>query len=205
LVREIRVYVEGGGDGGAGRAEIRRGFGRFLDPLRERARRQRIGWSVIACGSRQSTFHEFRLALRKHPDAFNILLVDAEEAVSGTPSEHLRRRQEWRDHHLPDDHVHLMVQTVEAWLVADPEVLESFYGQGFQGNALPRRSNVEEIDKDELLAALNHAVRGTRKGSYHKISYCAGLLARMRPERVRPRAPHCERLFASLEQLLTPP
>lgn len=98
-----------------------------------------------------------------------------------------------------------MVQTVEAWLVADPEVLETFYGQGFQGSALPRRANVEEIGKDELLAAFDRAVRGTRKGSYHKISHCAGLLGRVRPERVRPRAPHCERLFASLEQLLTPP
>lgn len=202
---EIRVYVEGGGDGGAGRAAIRQGFGQFLNPLRERARRLQVRWSVVPCGSRHSTFADFRTALRAHRDAFNILLVDAEEAVSGTSWEHLRRRQECQDVRLPDEHGHLMAQTVEAWLIADPEVMETFYGQGFQASALPGRRNVEEIGKADLLAAIDRAVRGTRKGSYDKISHGAALLARLRPERVRPRAPHCERLFATLEQLLGQP
>ena len=49
MVSEVRVYVEGGGEGKETKASIRRGFGMFLGHLRNIAREQRIRWQIIAC------------------------------------------------------------------------------------------------------------------------------------------------------------
>jgi len=92
-----------------------------------------------------------------------------------------------------------MVQTVEAWLIADPDALASYYGQGFQRSALSKRQNVEAIPKTELVPSLDRATQRTQKGQYHKIRHCSDLLSRLNPEKVRSRARHCELLFTTLE------
>ena len=74
MVSEIRIYVEGGGDQRSGKASVQEGFSKFLSSLRERARQRHILWYVVACGSRQSTFDAFDIALRQHGDAFNVYL-----------------------------------------------------------------------------------------------------------------------------------
>jgi hypothetical protein len=92
-----------------------------------------------------------------------------------------------------------MVQTVEAWLIADADALAGFYGQGFQRSALPRRQNVEAIPKDDLASSLERATEHTQKGCYHKIRHCSDLLGRLNRELVRSRAHHCDLLFNTLE------
>ncbi len=92
-----------------------------------------------------------------------------------------------------------MVQTVEAWLVADPETLTRFYGQGFLRGLLPKRQDVEEIAKADLNRALDRATARTQKGRYHKILHCSILLGLLDPNRVRARARHCDLLFTTLE------
>lgn len=92
-----------------------------------------------------------------------------------------------------------MVQTVEAWLLADPDALAAYYGKGFHRNALPRRSDVEAIPKEQLFESLDRATAETQKGRYAKIRHCADLLGRLNQDRVRRRARHCELLFSSLE------
>lgn len=202
MIREIRIYAEGGGNDNPSRTQIRKGFGQFLDPLRQVARERRVRWDVVACGPREAAFENFQRALRSHPDAFNVLLVDAEDAVSRKPWEHLRQRDGWSGANLPDEHCHLMVRTVEAWIAADPTTLADYYGQGFQAKALPARKDIEAVDKERLMEALNRATAGTSKGRYHKIAHCSELLGRIRPDVVRERAPHCDRLFKTLEGLL---
>lgn len=204
VVDEIRIYVEGGGDSKSARSSIRAGFGQFLDSLRQLARERRIQWNVIACGPRNAAFANFETALRTHTEAFNVLLVDAEDAVSQTPWKHLEDRAGWeKPAPAADQHCHLMVRTVEAWLVADPEALESFYGQGFRRNVLPTRKDVESVEKPQLNEALKRATEGTTKGSYHKIGHCSELLGRIDPAKVRARAKHCDRLFTTLTGELT--
>jgi hypothetical protein len=95
MVSEIRIYVEGGGDGSESKAAIRQGFGQFLDPLRQLARSRRIRWQVVACGGRNSAFDDFKTALGSHEDAFNLLLVDSEAPVSQPPWDHLLVRDGW--------------------------------------------------------------------------------------------------------------
>ncbi|MEN8218298.1 MAG: DUF4276 family protein [Pseudomonadota bacterium] len=101
---------------------------------------------------------------------------------------------------VDDEHCHLMVQTMEAWLIADIETLQKFYGQGFKKNAIPKNPEVEKIDKKQLEPSLKAATRHTRKGEYHKIQHASKLLALLEVEKVRQVAPHCDRLFRILIQ-----
>jgi len=96
-----------------------------------------------------------------------------------------------------------MVQTMEAWLIADREALARFYGREFREGALPQHADVEHIDKSTLVPALQAATRLTSKGEYHKIRHGCVLLAQLESAKVRRAAPHCERLFITLERLLS--
>jgi len=202
-VKEIRIYVEGGGDANS-KARLRIAFSRFLGPLHDAAREKRIGWRVIACGSRSDTFTSFRIDLPRYRDALMLLLVDAEGPVTGGPAEHITHTDgAARDlAAVPDEQIHLMVEAMEAWIAADPPALSRYYGQGFQTSALPRHKNIEKVPKQDLFAALDNATRGTQKGRYHKIHHAPELLESVASGTVRKRAPHCDRLFLALEEAL---
>jgi hypothetical protein len=206
MVSEIRIYVEGGGDGSESKAAIREGFGQFLDPLRQMARNKAIRWQVIACGARNAAFDGFQTALRFHADAFNVLLVDSEGpiSVSHGPWDHLLARDRWtRPAAASDEQCQLMTQCVEAWLVADRATLRDFYGPGFNEGALPAHVTVEAVAKLDLSSGLERATQNTSKGRYHKIRHCAALLARLSPDVVRPKAAYCDRLFTTLSSIMT--
>ena len=100
---------------------------------------------------------------------------------------------------------HLMVQVMEAWLVADLDVLQDYYGQGFRANHIPKHDDIEAVPKDNVLAGLRAATAHTQKGAYRKIRHGADLLAKITPAKVRERAPHCERLFNALSEALAKP
>jgi hypothetical protein len=123
----------------------------------------------VACGPRRAAFENFLIALDTHPYAFNVLLVDSEGPVNNGPREHLKSRDGWNLPDISAEHYHLMVQMMEAWLVADRDALSWFYGQRFNGNAIPRNPNVEQIGKQDLESALKEATRHTPKGAYHTI------------------------------------
>ena len=194
---KVRIYVEGGGDSRNQKADLRQGFARFF---------QRAGHkvSVIACGSRHNAYRDFKNVLKHHTDSFNILLVDAESPVNAeNPWQHLRSRDNWEQPLATNaEQCQLMVQTMEAWFVADVEAMAKFYGQRFNRNAIPKRANVEEIPKHDLESALYEATKGTQKGEYAKIRHGAKLLGEIDPARVSERAPHCARLLTTLKTKL---
>ena len=198
MVSEIRIYVEGGGDQRSGKAFVREGFSKFLSSLNQMARKRHIRWDVVACGSRQSAFEDFENALRRHPEAFNVLLVDAEGPVTRSSWDHLQDRDRWSIRGVSGDHCHLMVQVMEAWIVADIETLKRFYGQGFNANPIPRQKDVESIAKTDLEYALAQATGNTQKGEYHKIRHGPKILGLVDVSKVRNRARHCERMFKTL-------
>lgn len=150
MVGEIRVYIEGGGDSRAAKDELRRGYSVFLSELRNAARQKQIRWQTVVCGGRDRAYAAFCSALSQHPNAFNVLLVDAEAAVTTTPWKHLKQRDAWDCRGAPDKHCHLMVQTMEAWFMADPDAVKDYFGQGFYPSRLPKTANVEAINKDRL-------------------------------------------------------
>lgn len=202
MVREVRIYAEGGGNVNLSRNKFRTGLSHFLAPLGRLARARQIAWSVIPCGPRTVAFESFRTALRTHPDTFNVLLVDSEAPVTQSPWTHLQEREGWEISGSREERCHLMAHCMESWLVADPETLAAFYGQGFRLKSLPSTPDIETVSKEKIAAALRHATRETQKGTYHKIRHGPDLLGRLDPARVRRRAKHCDRLFVTLEALL---
>lgn len=184
---------------------MRQGFNTFLSEVRDKARVHKIGFSIILCGSRSETFKDFERALIDHPDAFNLLLVDAENSVlEKDPRNHLQKQDGWNLSSYQENQCHLMVQTMETWLIADIRALKEFYGAGFKPNSLPKRRDIENIDKAELEKALKEATKNSKKGEYHKTRHASELLQKIEVGKVRKAAPYCERLFQELlEKLIT--
>jgi len=128
LVSSIKIYVEGGGKGKHTPGKCRKGFAEFFKKMVPDGRQPRVN----ACGPRNKTFKDFCTAIRQNPQNINILLVDSEGPVNKKPWEHLKNRDNWnRPDEVTDDSVHLMVQCMESWFLADKDVLEKYYGQGF--------------------------------------------------------------------------
>jgi hypothetical protein len=177
VVTEIRIYFEGHKD-------LRPGFGSFLGEIKSRARAKRIGCQVIACGG--TAIQDYLIALKKHQEAWNILLKDSEGSDNGhlkAPPGTDRKSVFW------------MVQLMEAWFLADPDALEQYYSKDFHATALRKNPKVEEIAKADVLACLERATKDTQKGSYHKTKHAPALLERIDPERVKKASPNCRRLF----------
>ncbi len=188
---EVHVYVEGGGKGGASTA-VRMGFVEFLKDACSPECRLR----VVPCGARNEARKVFEKAISDPVDGFCILLVDAEGPVraGATAKDHLG----WSLAGVDEDHVHLMVQTFEAWVVADENAIAEFYGQGFDRNALPQHANLEAVSKDDLDDALARATRGTKNRTYHKIRHGPSILAKANAATVSGRCASCAKLFEVL-------
>lgn len=202
MVKEIRIYIEGGGDSHKTKSFIRQGFSQFFKELVNEAKNNKIKWNITICGTRNNAFRDFKNALKSHPNAFNILLVDAEAPVKkNSPWEHLKLRDNWdKPAGVDDDNCHLMVQTMEAWFIADIATLKKFYGQGFKESGIPKTTNVETIAKDDLERILKTATVGTTKKEYHKINHAYQLLESLDVTKVRQSSPYCDRLFNTLKE-----
>lgn len=195
----IAIYMEGGGDRANSRAMLRQGMDAFLHEIKEAFRQRRWRWKLVCCGGRDEAYRRFMNARTNGEYEIAVLLVDSEESLcASTPSDHLRERDGWDFEGVDDDTIHLMVQTMEAWIVADPEVLNSYYGRRFQASSLPRHENLEEVSKQDIASALDRATQNTQKGRYHKIRHARPLLERIDPAKVRQRCAHCKRLFDTL-------
>jgi hypothetical protein len=204
VVREIFIYIEGGGEYNAQQIELRQGFSEFFKELTQEARKRGKRVRPVLCGSRDQAFDDFKNNVSSNPDAFSVLLVDSEAPVSSLPGSspwlHLRQRGDKWLGSYDNDQCHLMVQTMETWLLADRATLSKFYGAGFKEKALPKTANLEEIDGHRLLEDLKKATEGTKKGKYHKIRHASEILALLEVNRVRQACPHCEHFFATIEQ-----
>lgn len=192
----VRVYVEGGGNykHTDTSTACRSGFVQLFEKLGLPPRRL----SVVACGSRSETFKDFRQRVREQTDEFVILLVDSEGPVgaAGASWAYLRSRDNWRrPTRCTEDQAHLMVQCMEAWFLADREVLRQFYGPQFLAGSLPGHADIEEVPKDELVRRMEHASRNTQKGRYHKTRHGFRLLALIDPQRIRAASRRASVLF----------
>jgi hypothetical protein len=157
--------------------------------------------TVIASGGRLKAFQNFCDALERNADELILLLVDAERPVRSGAWAHLGARPDnWPKPSMArDEQAHLMVQSMEAWFIADKEELAEFYGQGFRLKSLPPRQDIETIPKDDLVPALERATRDTKKGRYHKTTHGYDILGLMSPAKVREKSPHADRFFHVLE------
>ncbi|MBW4672708.1 MAG: DUF4276 family protein [Desmonostoc geniculatum HA4340-LM1] len=228
----IYIYIEGAGDeddtelllkprpgfrsgirsGKETTTGLRPGFIKFFQELYDIAA-ENINIFIVMCGSRRDAYENFKTALESQPEAFNVLLIDAESPVDSTvrPWEHLRNRtqdQPWilDAVNFEDDRCHLMVQTMEAWFIADIDALTVFYGEGFREDGIlqgmVRYHSVETVSKTTLKVWLETATRHTQKGKYHKTRHAPKLLALLNVARVRQASPYCDRLFTTLTTIM---
>lgn len=197
----VRIYVEGGGDNKDTLKRCKEGFGSYCQKLSPADRRP----SIVACGGRQQAFDRFKTAIQNSRDGeICALLVDAEGPVTAhTPVEHLQLRDGWNFPSLNGHKVFLMVQTMEAWFLADREVLAAFYKDGFLVGSLPGSpTNIEAVPKDDLEPKLKHASKPTKtKGEYHKIKHGFALLALIDPAKIENASPHAAAFHQFLRSL----
>jgi len=174
----IAVYMEGGGDSADAKALLRQGISEFLRSLREAARQKRLHWRVVACGGRDAAHDAFLNATKTSPDTFNVLLVDSEGPVADplSPRAHLKHRDGWDLLAISERSIHLMIQVMEAWIIADADAVASYYGQRFLKSALPAAADLEGVEKARIENALARATAKTQKKEYRKIRDAAALL-----------------------------
>ena len=218
---EIAVYVEGGGNDRNQRAELRLGFDSLFKNQKAKARRKGLSLSFVCCGSRNEAYAAFLNSVAKYETRVSALLVDSEGPISAVPVERTRDK-EIRAAHLRQtagngvcgqgdgwdladnlaERVHLMVQCMEAWIVADSDALAGFYHQGFKRNKLPARQNLEEEPKADIELKLAEATKDTQKGGYLKIKHASKLLAKLDGTKVARRCPRFEVFQSWLDQTI---
>ncbi len=196
---KVTVYVEGGGDTKALSTECRGGFREFFRKAGLSGRMPKI----VACGSREQAFDDFRNALTELPEGeFIILLVDSEQPVEdgNSPWRHLKQSDNWtKPETADDDSAHLMVQCMEAWFVADRDMVAKYFGKEFRSSALPARPDIEDIAKKDVLDGLKNATRKCGRGlEYEKSRHSFKILAKIDPRRVKEASPHAKRLVKTL-------
>ena len=158
---------------------------------------------ISACGGRQGAYKDFCNAVKRAgSDDFIALLVDSESPVKeGSDAwAHLLERDGWQQPgEAAQDSAHLMVQCMEGWFLADKVALAKFFGSGFNPNALPGHTNVEEISKADLELGLRSATRSCKpKGEYHKGSHSFVLLGQIDPNKVMDSSRYAKRLVEVL-------
>jgi len=161
-VSAIAVYMEGGGDSKEGKARLRQGMSEFL---RKVVSQKKPGWKVFTCGSRNDAHDAFLNTKKTSPETFSMLLVDSEGPVNQPPRTHLKQRDGWKLTGVSEDSIHLMIQVMEAWVVADAEAVEAYYGQHCRKNALPQAHDLEGVEKERIHEALSTRQRRRRRES----------------------------------------
>ncbi|HQH80849.1 MAG: DUF4276 family protein [Synergistota bacterium] len=196
--RSVRLYVEGGGDSNRLRSRCREGFRAFLERAGFKGRMPRI----VACGGRQFAYDRFRTACLAGEEGA-MLLLDSEDRVSvSSPWEHLRKEFQM-SRGFGDARCHLMVVCMESWFLADREALSRFFGQGFNDGALPKRSDIEEISKDEVYRCLQNAsVDCKTKAPYGKGEHSFLILKIVDPRKVAASSPWAARFLKTLDLFL---
>ncbi|MDR7868406.1 MAG: DUF4276 family protein [Sporomusaceae bacterium] len=201
--RSVKIYVEGGGDTNNLKSECRRAFSKIFESAGLATRMPRI----VACGSRGAAYDDFCTALRvMSAGDMVLLLVDSEGPVdvsnNGKPWSHLKARDNW-DHPpgATEDHVHLMVQCMENWFLADRQALSDFYGQHFKNHSLPANPNIEQIEKSRVLDGLEKSTRDTQKGEYGKGKHSFKILEKIDVQKIMGASPWAKRFF---DELLKP-
>ena len=86
---------------------------------------------------------------------------------------------------------------MESWFLADGAALRACYKKHFKASALPKRSNVEQIPKRDVLQTLKRVARN----GYEKAAHAPKILEHLSPKTVR--APNCGHFLDALAKLIS--
>lgn len=205
MVKEIVVFIEGDSKqkGKYNSISLREGFQYFFSTISGIANSKGIKFRPIPCDSKFQTFKDFLNGIKVYKNSFVAFLIDSDGEVDDaeTAKSFLQKQNEnWRFDDVAEDQCHLMVQTMESWLIADLESLKNYYGQNFRSNPIPKHADCEKALKSDIEDGLLRATRDTTKGAYHKVKHGAELLRRLDVDKVKAKCKYCKRLFDVLEE-----
>ncbi len=206
MSRKIKIYIEGGGDQAKLKRACRRAFSKFFTQAGFAGRMP----AVVACGSRNAAYGDFCTAVSiTAANTLPLLLVDSEAPVASQhqleegfrPWDHLKVRDNWDKPESADDgQVHLMVQCMETWFLADRECLQNFFGNDFNNSALPNNTDIEFVEKRLLFKGLKNATRNSQKGKYGKGAHSFYILEMLNPDKIFTQSKWAKRLKETLER-----
>ena len=177
-----RVYLEGGGNSKEGKVRCREGFRKLFEKCGFTGRMP----ALVACGSRDDAYDDFKTAHSKAPSGdFISLLVDSEEPVADIEKtwDHVRQRtgDNWsRPVGADDEQLLFMTTSMETWILTDRDALKAHFGPRLNESALPPVQNVEQRDRRGILNALQNASRNC-PGPYTKGPKSFELLGKLNP------------------------
>lgn len=177
-----RIYIEGGGDTAFLRADCRENFSRLLAKCGFTQRMPRL----VACGTRNDTFKQFKKASTTPSAAFIAMLVDSEDPVADLNKtwEHLAHRDGWpKPKYADDEQVFFMTTCMETWIVADPATLKTYFGHGLQPQKLPALNNLEFRQREDVQKALKQATRNC-SNRYEKGRRSFEIIGKLNPDAI---------------------
>jgi hypothetical protein len=198
LVKQIKLYVEGGGDCKEQHARCREGFRKLLEKSGFTGRMPRI----IAGGGRTATFDQFKTSVRgAGMSDYSILLVDSEEVVAGDQSAwaHLKVCNDWeRPDGVAEDQAQLMVTCMETWIMADRAALRAYFGRSLHEDRLIPIESLEMRHRQLIHEALAEATRHCKR-NYRKGERSFTILAEIDPQMLKRYLPHFLTFIQALE------
>lgn len=203
----VILFIEGGGEVGQPNGKdlavgMRHAFNMFF----RSAGIPENQFKIKRCGSRDQAYSLFTTAIKNAlADVHPLLLVDSEDPIAPnvTPWSHLKSRDGWeKPAKALDIHVHLMVQCMENWFLADKQALANYFGKGFDSKPLPVTQPIEDALKADVLAGLSRASKETKKRAYSKGKHSFAILERLDPNKVAKEALWACRLLKTLDEIL---
>lgn len=130
-----------------------------------------------------------------------MLLVDSEELVSLPPIKHLSQRWPFPAS-VSESQVHLMVTTMETWIIADRQALQSAFGSELNEKVLPPLKDLELREKEAVLKSLESATKNCPKDrAYQKGRRSFKLVGALDPKALH-QLPHFIRFIDALRSAL---
>lgn len=159
----------------------------------------------MAGGPRAETIRDFLRYCSIEPSSLNVLLIDSEGPVTDTDKyirDSLRSLSVWDGGvSCSDEQLHLMVQAMEAWFVADPQSLSRRFGQNYSTRHLPSPESAETVSAADLLTAIRRGLpQSRRRRGYDKVSDGVELLRLIDQGVVSRHCGHFRRLWAFLDK-----
>ncbi|MBI3716703.1 MAG: DUF4276 family protein [Betaproteobacteria bacterium] len=195
-----RLYIEGG-ESKEDQTRCREAFRKLFEKAGLSGRMPRL----VACGGRDSAFHDFKVAHASRCEGDYIaMLVDSEDPLGDleTTWAHLKVRDHWAEPAgVSNEQVLFMTTCMETWIVADPDTLRAHYSHEFQESALPSLTDLENRNRHEVCDQLEHASRNC-SNAFSKGKRSFEVLAKLNPDVLKLRLPSFARVIRILKDKL---
>jgi hypothetical protein len=194
------IYLEGGGESKELHSRCREGFNRLLEQNGFKGKMPRL----VACGSRNSVFSDFKAAPQGKRHTFVAMWIDSEDPVLDIEKtwEHLKKRDGWeRPEKSSNEQVLFMTTCMETLIAADRDALKTCFKHKLQESVLPPLNILESRNRKDLFDNLKHATRDCQ-APYEKGKKSFELLGMLNAKTLRKYLPSVERSWRILEKNL---